>query len=146
MTSGASASVPLLVGCNQTETTILGLIAELPAVAAMDEAGLRKRVASALVVGSDTDYVTAAYRKAWPQATPGDLLLLIDSDRWMRSRSVELAERKFPGSTAPVFMYLPTWPRFTPATRATMLFDNQSRVESDPFGERAVWPLFLPKT
>jgi para-nitrobenzyl esterase len=31
---------------------------------------------------------------------------------------------------------LPHWPAYDSQTRATMLFDNQSRVESDPQGER----------
>jgi para-nitrobenzyl esterase len=36
---------------------------------------------------------------------------------------------------------IPEWPAYTPETHATMIFDNQCRIENDPGGElRALWP------
>jgi para-nitrobenzyl esterase len=35
---------------------------------------------------------------------------------------------------------IPNWPAYSTATRPTMIFDNQCRVENDPLGaERAAW-------
>ena len=107
MAAGASSTVPLLIGTNQTESTLLGHLTELPAIAALDDAGMHARLAPLLK--ADTDPIIAAYRKAWPKATPGDILLLIEADRIMRIPSIHLAEHKLAGSTAPVFMYLLTW-------------------------------------
>ena len=199
--SGAASGIPLLIGTDHTETTLLAHLTELPAVAALDEAGLRARLEP--MVSGDLDRVIAGYRRAYPGVSPGDLLLYAESDRMFRANTVKMAEQKLAGSTAPVFMYLfawrgdalgglfkashglevpftmhnpevasalsdtpgsqalvdrmsaawiafarggdpnvpslPRWDRYTEEHRATMVFDTVCKVESDPFGERAVW-------
>ena len=107
MASGASSTVPLIIGSNQTESTLLGHLTELPAIAALDESGVRARLQ--LILGDNTVKIVDAYRRVWPKASPGDLLLYIEADRMMRIGSIELAEHKLAGSTAPVFMYLFSW-------------------------------------
>jgi para-nitrobenzyl esterase len=107
LAAGASKTVPLIIGSNQTESTLLGHLTELPAVAALDDAGLHTRLTPLLK--DKADKVIAGYRRAWPKASPGDLLLLIEADHLMRINSIRLAERKLAGSTAPVFMYLFDW-------------------------------------
>jgi para-nitrobenzyl esterase len=105
--AGASGSVPLLIGSNQTESTLLGHLTALPAIAALDEAGVRARLQP--LIGNDTVKIVDGYRRVWPQASPGDLLLYIEADRMMRMGSIRLAERKLTGGTAQVFMYLFSW-------------------------------------
>lgn len=107
MASGASSTVPLMIGSNQTESTLLGHLTGLPVIAALDEPGVRARLQP--VLGDNTVKIIDAYRRAWPKASPGDLLLYIEADRMMRIGSIQLAEHKLSGSTAPVFMYLFSW-------------------------------------
>ena len=105
--AGASSSVPLLIGSNQTESTLLGHLTGLPAIAALDEEAVRARLQPTL--GDHTGKIVEGYRRVWPNASPGDRLLYIEADRMMRMGSIQLAERKLAGSTAPVFMYLFSW-------------------------------------
>ena len=105
--AGASSSVPLLVGSNQTESTLLGHLTGLPAIAALDEGAMRAQLQPLL--RDNTARIVEGYRRAWPKASPGDLLLYIEADRMMRMGSIQLAERKLAGSSAPVFMYLFSW-------------------------------------
>jgi para-nitrobenzyl esterase len=107
MAAGSASNIPLLIGTNQTESTLLAHLNELPALAALDDAGLHGRLAPLL--GTRAEPILAAYRRAWPKAAAGDLLLLIEADHLMRMPSIELAEHKLAGSSAPVFMYLLTW-------------------------------------
>jgi para-nitrobenzyl esterase len=104
--SGSAWSVPLLIGSNRTESTLFE-IADLPKIAAFDEAGMRARLAPAL--GANSDKIVNAYRRVWPKATPGELVLYIEADRVMRVHAIRFAERKMANSTTPVFMYLFNW-------------------------------------
>jgi para-nitrobenzyl esterase len=105
--AGASSDVPLLIGSNQTETTLLDHLVELAVVNALDWAGVRARLLPSLA--GNTDRVIATYRRNFPKASPPDVLLYIEADQLMREDSIRLAERKFAGSSAPVYMYLFTW-------------------------------------
>jgi para-nitrobenzyl esterase len=198
--AGFASTIPLLIGTNRTELTAFQM-ADLAKIAAYDDAAMRKQLA--LGLGDNTDKIIAAYKRVWPQATPGDLVNYIEADRVMRVHAIRFAERKLAGSTAPTFMYLfnwrgnaingllksahglevpftmdnpdsasalyespgsrelaagmssawaafarggdpnvktlPPWPKYTLAHRATMVFDNQSHIVEDPFGERAIW-------
>jgi para-nitrobenzyl esterase len=107
LAAGASSTVPLLIGTNQTESTLLGHLTELSRIAALDESGLTSRLQPSL--GDHTARIVDGYRRTWPKASPGDLLLYIEADRMMRIGSIQLAERKLAGSKAPVFMYLFSW-------------------------------------
>jgi para-nitrobenzyl esterase len=107
LAAGASSTVPLLIGSNQTESTLLGHLTELGRIAALDESGVKSRLMP--ILGDHTARIVEGYRRSWPNAAPGDLLLYIEADRMMRIGSIQLAERKLAGSTAPVFMYLFSW-------------------------------------
>jgi para-nitrobenzyl esterase len=107
LAAGASSTVPLLIGSNQTESTLLGHLTDLRGIAALDESGMRTRLMP--ILRDHTSRMLEGYRRAWPNASPGDLLLYIEADRMMRIGSIRLAERKLAGSTAPVFMYLFSW-------------------------------------
>jgi len=107
LAAGASSTVPLLIGSNQTESTLLGHLTDLRSIAALDESGIRSRLTP--ILKDNTARIVEGYRRAWPNASAGDLLLYIEADRMMRIGSIQLAERKLAGSTAPVFMYLFSW-------------------------------------
>jgi para-nitrobenzyl esterase len=204
MESGLFADVPLLIGTNQTETTLLAHWPELEAIDSLDQAGMHARLAP--ILGENASKIIEVYQRIWPKASPGDLLLYIEADKLMRVNAVDLAEAKLQRSRTPTYMYLfawrtaavngflkaahglevpftmdtsqvasavsetegsqilvermssawiafarsgdpnvtslPDWPRYTVPGRATMVFDTECHVTSDPFGERAVWHLF----
>lgn len=100
-----SAGVPLIIGTNKDEATLFLLNdRDLPA---LDEAGLRARVHR--FAGEHAGALIAAYKRAFPQSSPGDLFASISGDSMMRMHSITLAERKHAQGAAPVFMYLFTW-------------------------------------
>jgi para-nitrobenzyl esterase len=101
-----SADIPLLVGCTEYEATLFYLADE--SVFALDEAGMRKRIAE-MIDEPMASRAIDTYRKANPRATPSDLFLLLASDRLARMDAIRLAERKHAQGRAPVFMYLFTW-------------------------------------
>jgi len=126
-----SASVPLIIGTNKDEATLFLLNdRDLPA---LDEAGLLSRVRE--LAGEHAGELIAAYKRAFPQATPGDLFTAMASDRMMRRNSITQAERKHAQGAAPVYMYLFTWE--TPALQGRLkschaleipfVFDNIAR-------------------
>ena len=85
-----SAAIPLLIGYVRTEETLYDR--PTAETLALDEAGLRKRVAARL--GTDPDRVIGVYRKAHPEATPWDLNILIATDHPRGVYARELAKRK----------------------------------------------------
>ena len=128
-----SANVPLIIGTNKDEATLFLLAdTELPT---LDNAGLRARVEE--FAGEHTEKLLAAYRRAYPQFSPGDLFAAIGSDRMMRINSIKLAERKHAQGAAPVYMYLFTWEtrvldgrlKSCHALEIPFVFDNLSYAE-----------------
>jgi para-nitrobenzyl esterase len=99
-----AADVPVIVGTNRDENATF--LAADPRRRRLTEEDLRERLTPLL--GDKLDRVISVYRKTRPDATPWDLLVGITSEG-MRLRSIQLAERKAAGGTAPVFMYLFTW-------------------------------------
>ncbi len=99
-----AADVPLIVGTNRDENATF--LAADPRRRRLEEPELRKRLEPLL--GDRLDSVLGVYKKTRPDATPWDLLIGIASEG-ARLRSIQLAERKAAGGTAPVFMYLFTW-------------------------------------
>ena len=77
---------------------------ELPRV---DDDSLLARVRA--FVDDRAGDLVAAYRACEPDASPFELLAVIQSDQMMRRGSVTLAERKLAGGGEPVYMYLVTW-------------------------------------
>jgi para-nitrobenzyl esterase len=100
-----SAGIPLLIGFARTEETLYDR--PTPETLALDEAGLRQRVAKRL--GGDPDRAIDAFRKAHPQATPWDLYILIATDHPRGTYSRELAKRKAVQAGAPAFSYRFDW-------------------------------------
>jgi len=101
-----SANVPLLMGWAHTEETLYDR--PTPEKLALDEAGLKQRTAKRLE--GDPDAVIAAFRQAYPDASPWDLYILIATDHPRGAYSRELARRKAvqPGAT-PVYLYRFDW-------------------------------------
>ncbi|MEX2247860.1 MAG: carboxylesterase/lipase family protein [Dehalococcoidia bacterium] len=107
LSNGTAHDVPMIIGCNRDEATLfLAMNPSNSDLDALDEAGLRRRVAP---YGKDADRVVDAYRAARPDASPRDLYVAMESDRMMRLPSIELAERKLTGGGTSVFMYLFCW-------------------------------------
>jgi para-nitrobenzyl esterase len=101
-----SAHIPILIGSTHTEETAY----DRPTAEklALDEAGLKDRVAKRLGV-SDTNAVIAAYRASNSRATPWDLYILIATDHPRGAYTRELAKRKVVQGGAPVYVYRFDW-------------------------------------
>jgi len=100
-----SSAIPLLIGFARTEETLYDR--PTPEKLALDEAGLKARVAARL--GSDPVPVIDAFRQAHPEATPWDLWILIATDHPRGTYARELAKRKADQAAAPAFMYRFDW-------------------------------------
>lgn len=100
-----SADIPLLIGYARTEETWYDR--PTPQSLALDEAGLKERVAERL--GRDGDLVIEAFRAANPRATPWDLWILIATEHPRGAYSRELAKRKAAQAAAPAYFYRFDW-------------------------------------
>jgi para-nitrobenzyl esterase len=100
-----SAAIPLLIGYVRTEETLYDR--PTAETLALDEAGLRTRVAARL--GIDPAPVIAVYRKAHPEASPWDLHILIATDHPRGTYARELARRKASQGAAPAYFYRFDW-------------------------------------
>ena len=56
-------------------------------------------------------------------------------DRKALAEQMSAAWAAFARSGSPNHGGLPNWPAFNPTERATMVFNNESRVVNDPYGE-----------
>ncbi|HEY3800640.1 MAG TPA: carboxylesterase/lipase family protein [Caulobacteraceae bacterium] len=99
---GVSANVPVIVGSNATETTILGA---KPADFSLDFNSLKGALATALPAGVDADKLIANFRRLRPDASASDLYFLITTDRGMGAGTIALAERKAALGPAPAYVY-----------------------------------------
>jgi len=104
--NGTAADVPMIIGTNRDEATLFLAMNGAKDAAALEGDGLRTKLA---VLGDAAPAIIDAYRASRPGASPYDVLVAIESDRMMRIPSIELAERKLAGGTAPVYMYLFRW-------------------------------------
>lgn len=192
-----AARIPLLIGWNRDEMTFF--MGADPAGFDLDEAALKTRMQ--MLFGAAADRITAAYRKAVPQATPSRLYIQAWSDYSIMDRTILQAERQA-AAGAPVYLYrfdrgtpvlggklgsmhtleghyvfdnteaqkvitgggteaarlanrmstawvsfaangdpnsaqseLPHWPVYDASRRATMIFNDESRVVDDPTRE-----------
>jgi len=104
---GRAADVPMIIGCNRDEATLfLARDPSVEALTALDGEHVPARLAG---LGDHARSIIETYRRMRPEASARELLVAIESDRMMRIPSIELAERKIAGGTAPVFMYLFCW-------------------------------------
>jgi len=101
-----SANVPLLVGSNKDETTVLF---PPPGVFDLDWPGLESALRPTLFKGADASTLIAAFRKLRPRATPSDLYFTVTTERTMGANAVTVAERKAALQRAPVYLYRLEW-------------------------------------
>lgn len=101
-----SADVPLLVGYNATETTVLF---PPPGVFELDWSGLERQL-SKEIPGIRAAEVISGLRALRPAATPSDLYFFITTERGMGNNARTVAERKSALGRAPVFLYRLAWP------------------------------------
>jgi len=97
-----SANVPMMVGSNRTEASVF--LGGDPAIAAISEEELTRRVAALVPPGEATDTI-AMYRRLYPQAQRDEILYMTSTDRGYFLDSTILAGRKVDQHAAPVWMY-----------------------------------------
>ena len=95
-----SADVPVIVGYNATETTILSP----PTAFDLDWAGLKAALAPTLG-GADADKLIADFRRLRPSASASDVFFTVTTDRWFGQGSVAIAERKAAQGAAGAYLY-----------------------------------------
>ena len=100
-----SAAVPLLIGTNRDEMTLL---AGSPATFGLDFNSLPVTL-TPLLPHADVDQVIDDYRKIRPQATAPDVFFGITTQLFMTANSVRIAERKAAQGSAPAYMYEVAW-------------------------------------
>lgn len=102
-----SADVALLIGTNKHEMALF--MAADPRVFSrkLTVEELEQRIT--VLTGKASDRVLQVYRKAYPGASPSELLILIATGRTYRFDSVTLAQRKHAQGRAPVYMYQFDW-------------------------------------
>jgi para-nitrobenzyl esterase len=100
-----SAKIPLLIGCNQFETTLFYLADR--SSFSLTDAALRSRVAD--IAGDEADRVIKAYQSAFPTDSSSDTFFRITADRIVRRSTITLAERKSQQHQAATYMYYFTW-------------------------------------
>ena len=90
-----SANVPMLIGTNGTETTLLLGLGD-PALFSLNDADMRTRLKTYLHLEDDAklDSLIATYKKDRPGATPSDIYFAVTTDRMMRMNAITQAERK----------------------------------------------------
>jgi para-nitrobenzyl esterase len=103
--SAIMPEVPVIAGTNRTEMTLQ--LAADQAAFALDEAGLKTRVAALL--GDKAEQVLSTYRSALPEASPSELFFLIISDNRYCAPMMKIAERRAALGGAPVYFYYFCW-------------------------------------
>jgi para-nitrobenzyl esterase len=128
-----SADVPIIVGYNKDETTVLF---PPPDVFSLDWTTLPQKLTT--MFGATTGQVIDLYRSQHPKASASDLYFQITTDRGMGLGSITLAERKSRQGRAPVFLYRLEWEtpidggrlRTPHALDLPLIFDTVGKSES----------------
>jgi para-nitrobenzyl esterase len=130
-----SANVPLLVGSNKDETTVL-----FPPRGAfdLDWKGLQTALEPTLVPGANAASLIAGFRKLRPRATPSDLYFTVTTERTMGANAAAVADRKSALHRAPVYLYRLEWEtpveggklRTPHSLDIPMVFDNVGKSDS----------------
>jgi para-nitrobenzyl esterase len=131
-----SASIPMLIGTTQTETTAL-IGADDPSVFSLDDAGLRRSL-TAWIPANEVDRVITGFRKLAPDASPSDLFFAITSARRVRQQAWAQAEHKAAQNAAPIWLYELDWRtqvdngkwQSPHSLDLALMFDNTARSES----------------
>jgi len=130
-----SAGIPLLVGYNKDEMTLLF---QPPESFTLSWEALPGSLEKWLQGPESAARVIQLYRRLHPQLSPSDLYFEITADRGIGGNSITLAERKARQAAAPVFMYRLEWEspvfggrfRCGHALDLPMVFDNVRLSES----------------
>lgn len=104
-----SADVPMIIGTNATESTLLLGLGD-PSLFSLSDADMRARLKTYLHLTDDSkvDELITLYKKNRPDATPSDVYFAITTDRMMRLNAITQAERKIAQGT-PAYMYIFAW-------------------------------------
>jgi para-nitrobenzyl esterase len=95
-----TASVPMLIGTNGTESSLLLGMGDA-SLFSLDDATMRAKLKTYLHL--------TVYKKNRPAASPSDLYFAITTDRMMRMNAITQAERKIAQGAAPAYMYIFDW-------------------------------------
>ncbi|MCU1343797.1 MAG: putative carboxylesterase, type [Acidimicrobiia bacterium] len=99
--SPLSSDVPMMTGWSRDSQSMIMM--NQPWFGSLDDAGLRE-VANKQF-GPAGEEILSAYRRTHPGWTPSDTACAIITDRVMKARTIELAERKALGGNAPAYLY-----------------------------------------
>jgi para-nitrobenzyl esterase len=104
-----SANVPMLIGTNGTESTLLLGLGDA-SLFSLSDAEMRARLKTYLHLTDDSkvDDLVAVYKKGRSDATPSDIYFAITTDRMMRMNAITQAERKI-GQGTRAYMYIFAW-------------------------------------
>jgi para-nitrobenzyl esterase len=109
--AGASGQVDIMAGWNTDDwklfivaNGLLGAITEDVLLGRVEEHGFRCLTA----YGLDAPKALAAYRLAYPNASPSELLAIVETDYWCRMPALRLAEKRATAD-APTFVYEFAW-------------------------------------
>lgn len=97
-----SAEIPMIIGTNENEAVFL--YRNQPAIFTMTEAQLRERITSTF--HEHASEVLSVYRRSYPDASPTNIFLSIETARFMWANAIDQAERKAKQNAAPVYMYM----------------------------------------
>jgi para-nitrobenzyl esterase len=105
-----SADVPMLIGTNGTESTLLLGLGD-PALFSLNEADMRSRLKAYLHLDDPAKFnsIIATYQKDRPGASPSEIYFAVTTDRMMRMNAITQAERKVAQGAAPAYMYIFAW-------------------------------------
>lgn len=130
----SAAGVPLLIGSNKDEMTIL---TQDQSVFALDWTTLPGKL-QLYLNGTDPTAIIATFRKQEPNASASDIFFLVSADRVMGGGSRTIAERKAAQGSAPAYLYKLEW--MTPADGGkyrsghaldlALMFDNVANSSS----------------
>jgi para-nitrobenzyl esterase len=131
-----SANVPLMIGTNETEMTML-IGSFDPSTFALDDAGLQTRLGKLYAAG-DVEKVVNAFKATRPNATPSELYFAIITAHPFRTGAWLQADAKAAQNSAPVYLYELDW--HTPVDGGKwgsphsldipLVFDNVANSES----------------
>lgn len=131
-----SKDVPLLIGLNRTESTLL-IGGANPALFDLSWEDLPGKL-SPLMPGVDAAHVIAEYRRLHPQHTASDVFFAATTDSRFLRGHIAQADRKAAQGGAPVFFYMLDWDtpvdggkwRSPHALEIGFVFDNVAKSES----------------
>ena len=130
-----SADVPLIVGSNGTETTVLF---PPPGAFDLDWDGLDRQLQATGIAAAAVGTLVAGFRRLKPDATPSDLYFDITTQRGMGANATAVAERKAALGRAPAYLYRLEWRtpveggrlRSPHALDVPLVFDNVAKSAS----------------